>query len=84
MNGADMLLTQKEFSLLLLFTQREGRTMTAEYLYEKVWGQPMMEDDNAIKIAVSRLRKKLSGSGYSISAARGEGGLFRSTGPGRL
>jgi len=37
LNGTDMLLTHKEFSLLLLFMQREGRVMSAEHLYEKVW-----------------------------------------------
>jgi DNA-binding response OmpR family regulator len=76
LNGADMLLTHKEFSLLLLFAQHEGRTLSAEYLYEKVWGQPMAEDDNAIRATISRLRKKLTGSGCSISTDQGEGYCF--------
>ncbi len=44
LDGADMLLTQKEFALLLLFVQHEGRVISAEYLYEKVWGRPMGGD----------------------------------------
>ena len=76
LNGQDMMLTQKEFSLLLLFTQREGRTMSAEYLYEKVWGQPMADDYNAVKYQISRLRGKLYDSGYAITTKRGEGYRF--------
>jgi DNA-binding response OmpR family regulator len=76
LNGADMLLTQKEFSLLLIFAQNEGRTMSAEYLYEKIWGQPMANDANAVRIAVSRLRKRLSGTGYSLNSEHKEGYRF--------
>jgi len=75
-NGKDMLLAQKEFNLLSLFAQHEGRTMTAEYLYEKVWGQPMGDNANAVKVMVSRLRKKLEGSGYTVTAEYGEGYRF--------
>jgi len=77
LNGEDMLLTQKEFALLLLFVKNEGRKMSAESLYEKVWGHPMAGDANAIKTAVSRLRKKLTASEYSITSERGEGYCFR-------
>lgn len=76
LKGEDMLLTQKEFSLLLLFAQNEGRTMSAEYIYEKVWGQNMMGDVRAVKFQVSNLRKKLEGSGYAIPAVRGGGYRF--------
>jgi DNA-binding response OmpR family regulator len=76
LDGADMLLTQKEFGLLLLFVQNENRVVSAEYLYEKIWKAPMSEDDSAVKTAVSRLRKKTEGGGYTISVARGEGYCF--------
>ena len=75
-NGADLLLTKKEFALLLLFAQHEGRTIGADYLYEKVWRLPLIDDANAVRIKVSGLRKKLSGSGYVISTTRGEGYYF--------
>jgi DNA-binding response OmpR family regulator len=74
--SADMLLSQKEFALILLFVQHENRFMSAEYLYEKVWGRGMMGDDNAVRVAVSRLRKKLKNSEYTITAERGEGYCF--------
>ncbi|MDR2162352.1 MAG: response regulator transcription factor [Clostridiales Family XIII bacterium] len=73
--GRDMLLTQKEFALLLLFAQNEDRVMSAEYLYEKAWRRPMV-GDNSVKVTVSKLRKKMEGSGYTISAVYGEGYTF--------
>lgn len=76
LNGEDMLLTQKEFAVLLLLAQNEGRNLGAEYIYEKVWRQEMGEDNSAIKTAVSRLRKKLEHSGYRIMVERGYGYCF--------
>lgn len=73
LDGTDLLLTQKEFALLLVFVQNESRYIGAEYLYEKVWKAPMAKDGGALKNAVSKLRKKLAGSGYKVSAGRGEG-----------
>jgi DNA-binding response OmpR family regulator len=74
--GDDLLLSQKEFALLLFFVQREDRTMSGEYLYENIWGNPMRGDAQAIKSTISRLRKKLDGSGYVITNERGEGYCF--------
>jgi DNA-binding response OmpR family regulator len=72
-NGEDMLLTGKDFFLLKFFLERENQFMTAEYLYEKVWGQQMMNDNQAVKASVSRLRNKITNSGFSIIWCRGEG-----------
>jgi DNA-binding response OmpR family regulator len=49
LNGKDMLLAQKEFLLLLAFVQNEGETMSADYLYEKIWGQPMNQGSTAVR-----------------------------------
>jgi len=69
-------LSQNEFSLLLHFIQNENRLMSRAYLYETIWGQPMGSDTNAFRNTVHRLRKKLSGSGYTIAFERGEGYCF--------
>jgi DNA-binding response OmpR family regulator len=76
LDGTDLLLTQKEVSLLLVFFQNEGRLIGAECLYEKVWKTPMANDGSALKNAVYKLRKKLTGSGYMIKSERGEGYIF--------
>ncbi len=73
LDGTDLLLTQKEFALLLIFAQNEGRFIRAEVLYEKVWKQPMLGDSQSLKKTVYRLREKIKGSGWRIELSRGEG-----------
>ena len=65
-----------EFFLLQLLIENEGKPLGAEYLYEKVWGADMIDDPTAVKNAVSRLRKKIEKSGYTIATVYGVGYRF--------
>ncbi|WP_283610557.1 response regulator transcription factor [Faecalispora anaeroviscerum] len=76
LDGADLLLSQKEFALLLIFVQNEERFISAEYLYEKVWKHPMLGNSNTLKTTINRLRDKIKSSGYRIAWSRGEGYCF--------
>ena len=76
LDGADLLLSQKEFVLLLIFVQNEERFISAEYLYEKVWKQPMAGNSNTLKTTLNRLREKIKSCGYRIEWSRGEGYCF--------
>jgi DNA-binding response OmpR family regulator len=78
--GRDLLLTGKEFATLLALSQAEGQTLAAEQLYEAVWGRPMAGDPNALRMVVSRLRRKLEPSGHTVSSGRGRGYAFRRPG----
>ena len=78
-NGAfykdnDLLLTQKEFALLYLLAQNEGKMLRAKYLYENVWKQPF-EENSAVKSHIFNLKKKLSAieSDFIIDSTWGEG-----------
>jgi DNA-binding response OmpR family regulator len=73
LGGTDLLLTKKEFALLLTLFQNEGRYMSAENLYEKVWKAPMAGNSQAVKKTIGRLRAKIADSGHSIAWSRGEG-----------
>jgi hypothetical protein len=77
-NGAntDLLLTPKEFAVLLLLTQNENEPITAEAIYENVWKLPLGDDKNALKNTLSKMRKKIEPSGYTVSVSRGEGYIF--------
>ena len=74
--GTDLLLTPRDFTLLQFFVQNEDCLLGAEFIYEKVWGQWMAEDSQALQNAVSRLRKKLCGCGYIIMSDYGSGYRF--------
>jgi len=76
LNNEDMGLSQKEYALLQLFAQNPENILSAEHIYEKAWGQKMHGDENALKVAISRLRTKLADSGWTIAASRGEGYCF--------
>ena len=75
-NGENLGLTRKEFDLLSLLLQNEDRLLNAETLYEKVWGQPMIEDTSAIRTIASRLRNKIEPSGYTVEVIRNKGYIF--------
>jgi len=74
----DMLLTQKEFSLLLVFIQNEDRVIGIEYLYEKIWGTLSGLNKRVLRQHISNLRNHLenNNTGYTIRAAYGEGYTF--------
>lgn len=52
-------LPPKEFDLLLYCVKNQGRILTKQQIYEKVWGEEYFYDDSNIMAIVSRLRKKL-------------------------
>ena len=76
LDGVDLLLSPKEFSLLLLFTQHENETISAEFIYEKVWNAPLLEGKNTLEALISGLRSKIKPSGYNVIARRGQGYIF--------
>ena len=73
LHGEDLILSQKEFALLQQFIQHPNRLLLAKDMYKKVWGQEMLPDDYSLSSAVYRLRKKLTGSGYTITSEYKEG-----------
>lgn len=52
-------LPPKEFDLLLFCTKNQGKILTKQRIYEEVWGEEYVYDDNNIMAIISRLRKKL-------------------------
>ena len=61
-----------------LFAQNEGTVLSAAYIYEKIWNQPLAGNGGAVKNMVYRLRKKLLPGGLDIQARRGDGYVFMS------
>ena len=78
LRDTDLLLTRKEFALLLLFMVNKGRFLDTEYLYEKVWGQSLMSNENAVRVAVSRLRKKMDNGQVNIIYDKDDGYCLKS------
>ncbi len=58
-NGQKLSLTSKEFELLRLFLQNPQKVFTKEQLYQKIWGNDYIIEDNSINVHISNLRKKI-------------------------
>lgn len=58
-DGEQVVLTNKEFGLLVLFMQNKNVALFREALYEKVWGDEYIGDSRTLDLHVQRLRKKL-------------------------
>lgn len=59
-DGAPVELSRTEQRLLRLLTENRGHTLTREQLLEKVWDGGEFVDENALSVAVKRLRDKLT------------------------
>lgn len=58
--GKTIVLTNKEYGLLLLFIRNKNVALFKETLYEKVWGDEYIADSRTLELHVQRLRKKMS------------------------
>lgn len=58
-NDIEVELTAKEYMILELFIKYKGKVFTKGNLYESVWHDEYIGDDNAVKTHISNLRSKL-------------------------
>jgi DNA-binding response OmpR family regulator len=59
-NGKPLQLTAKEFELLAILVRSPGKVFTREDLYQAVWNERYVVEDNTINVHISNLRNKLS------------------------
>ena len=77
-NGSAVDLSRTEQRLLRLLVENRGRTLPRSLLLDRVWDRGEFVDENALSVAVRRLRAKLGdapiktvyGVGYSWEAGR--------------
>lgn len=58
-NNEEIIFSAKENNLMLLFMQHPGQVYTKEMIYEHVWGNTIIVDDNTIMVYINRLRNKI-------------------------
>ena len=74
-----VLLTGKEFDLLLFLASNKGRVFTKKQIYSQVWEEEYAFDDSNIMSFISKLRKKIEPDPdhpFYILTVRGVGYLF--------
>ncbi|WP_310602324.1 response regulator transcription factor [Anaerosporobacter sp.] len=57
--GRPVVLTNKEYGLLVLFIRNKNIALFRERLYEMVWGDEYFADSRTLDLHVQRLRKKM-------------------------
>ncbi len=60
LNGENIVLTGKEFDVLILLASNAGKVFTKKQIYNAVWKEEYAFDDSNIMSYMSKLRKKLS------------------------
>jgi DNA-binding response OmpR family regulator len=57
--GKSVDLTRREFELIQLLADAEGRVLEREEIYQRVWGYAMARGDRSVDVFVRKLRQKL-------------------------
>ena len=57
--GSTLTLTSKEFAILELMLKNPSKLWSKANLFESVWGENYLTDDNTIKVHMSNVRSKL-------------------------
>ncbi len=58
-DGRPLNLTARELELLTALLEREGRVVSREELYDRVWGEPYRKSDRSVDVYIGKLRQKL-------------------------
>ncbi len=58
--GEEISLTPIEFSLLWYLSENRGRVISSEELFENVWGEKFLNNNNTVMAHIGRLREKLN------------------------
>ena len=75
-NNEEISLTKKEFEILLLLLQNQGRVFSREEILTKVWHDEVYVLDRTIDVNITRLRKKIGEYGKCIVTRLGYGYCF--------
>ena len=71
--GRNLDLPRRELALFELLLEHRGRLIDKDRISDALYGTGTAVEPNAIELLVSRLRRKLDGSGVTIRTARGLG-----------
>ena len=58
-NGIPIEMTAKEFDLLVLLTENKGKTLTKEYLFNRIWGSDSFSEQQTLTVHIKWLRQKI-------------------------
>ena len=72
-DGREISLTHKEFSLLCLLLENAGTVLTRDVIMDRVWGSDFDGENRTVDVHIRTLRSKLGTVGNRIVTVRGVG-----------
>lgn len=72
-DGEEVLLTRKEFDILVLLLSNRGTILSREQIMQRVWSNEVVVLDRTIDVNITRMRKKLGQYGNHIITRTGYG-----------
>lgn len=58
--GREIRLTRREFLILELMMENPGKVFTKSNIYESVWNEEFLGEDNAVNVHISNIRQKIA------------------------
>lgn len=58
--GKELALTPIEFNILWYLCQQKGKVVPSETLFESVWGEKYLDNNNTVMAHIARLREKMN------------------------
>ena len=58
--GEELSLTRREYLILELLMRNPGKVLTKSNIFESVWNEEFLGEDNAVNVHISNIRQKLS------------------------
>lgn len=58
LNGKELPLTPLEFNILWYLCEHRGNVVSSEELFEAVWGDKYLDNNNTVMAHIARLREK--------------------------
>ncbi len=59
-SGEEITLTKREYYILQLLMENPGKVFTKNNIYESVWNEEFLGEDNAVNVHISNIRQKLA------------------------
>lgn len=57
--GEELILTGKQFQILMVLLKHPNQILTKEQIYEAVWGEPYLDGDKTLMVHIRYLREKI-------------------------
>ncbi len=76
-DGKEVQMTLKEYSLLKLLMENEGICLSRDSILNSVWGYAFDGENRTVDVHVRRIREKLGSSGSMIQTVAGVGYRFK-------